>query len=63
MKERTAQPLTPERLKGRADRVRAVLADRFGHHVTDEESAEMRRKMHEATAARRSSPVEAEPFR
>jgi hypothetical protein len=43
---------------GRSHRV--PLAERFGHHVTDEESAEKRRKMREATAAHRAAALLAE---
>jgi hypothetical protein len=50
-----AQALTPEHLKARADRTRALLAERFGHYVTDEESAEARRGMRDATAAHRAT--------
>ncbi|WP_369248414.1 hypothetical protein [Streptomyces sp. R41] len=53
MQDFAAQALTPEQLKERAERTRALLADHFGHYVTDEESAEMRRRMREATAAHR----------
>ncbi|MDX3136116.1 Arc family DNA-binding protein [Streptomyces europaeiscabiei] len=55
-----AQTLTPEQIKERADRTRALIADRFGHYVSDEESAEMRRKMREATAAHRAALAESE---
>lgn len=55
MQEIAAQTLTPEQIKERAERTRALLAERFGHYVTDEESAEMRRKMREATAAHRAA--------
>ncbi|MFJ3303200.1 hypothetical protein ACIPSA_08785 [Streptomyces sp. NPDC086549] len=47
----------------RADRTRALLAELSGHDVTDEESAEMRRKMREATAAHRAALAEAESSR
>ncbi|MGW2044355.1 hypothetical protein ACWCPF_04110 [Streptomyces sp. NPDC001858] len=50
-----AQLLTPEQIKERADRTRTLLAERFGRHVSDEESAEMRRKMREAAAAHRAA--------
>ena len=60
MQEIAAQTLTPEQIKERADRTRALLAERFGHYVTDEESAEMRRRMREATAAQRAALAEAE---
>lgn len=60
MQEIAAQTLTPEQIKERADRTRALLAERFGHYVTDEESAEMRRKMREATAVHRAALAEAE---
>ncbi|MGX1909838.1 hypothetical protein ACWIID_13350 [Streptomyces phaeochromogenes] len=63
MQEIAAQTLTPEQIRDRADRTRAVLADRFGHFVTDEESAEMRRKMREATAAHRAALAKAESSR
>ncbi|WP_326721311.1 hypothetical protein OHT59_19600 [Streptomyces sp. NBC_00243] len=43
--------------------VRDQLAERFGHYVTDEESAEMRRKMREATAAHRAALAETESSR
>lgn len=55
MQEIAAQTLTPEQIRERADRMRTLLAERFGHYVTDEESAEMRRKMREATAAHRAA--------
>lgn len=55
MQEIAAQTLTPEQIRARADRTRALLAERFGHDVTDEESAEMRRRMREATAAHRAA--------
>lgn len=60
MREIAAQTLTPEQIKERAARTRALLAERFGHYVTDEESAEMRRKMREATAAHRSALTDVE---
>ena len=63
MHEIAAQTLTPEQIKERAERTRALLAERFGHYVTDEESAEMRRKMREASAAHRAAPAEVEPDR
>ena len=63
MQEIAAQTLTPEQIKERADRTRALLAERFGHYVTDEESAEMRRKMREATSAHRAALAEAESSR
>ncbi|WP_420034158.1 hypothetical protein ACN2WE_17830 [Streptomyces sp. cg28] len=49
------QTLTPAQITERAERTRAVLAERFGHEVTDEESARMRRRMREATAAHRAT--------
>ncbi|WP_327430806.1 Arc family DNA-binding protein [Streptomyces sp. NBC_01236] len=55
MWEIAAQTLTPDQIRERADRARSLLAERFGHYVTDEESAEMRRKMREATAAHRAA--------
>ncbi|MFF4502133.1 Arc family DNA-binding protein [Streptomyces sp. NPDC001401] len=58
MREIAAQTLTPEQTKARADRTRTLLAERFGHDVTDEESAEMRRRMREATAAHRATLAE-----
>ncbi|CAM5740460.1 hypothetical protein SALBM311S_00652 [Streptomyces alboniger] len=61
MQDIAAQTLTPEQIRERADRTRAVLAERFGHHVSDEESAEMRRKMREASAAHRAAQAETEP--
>ncbi|WP_210585579.1 Arc family DNA-binding protein [Streptomyces sp. GESEQ-35] len=61
MQEIAAQTLTPEQVKERADRTRTLLAERFGHYVMDEETAEMRRKMREATAAHRAALAEAEP--
>ncbi|WP_257004245.1 hypothetical protein [Streptomyces sp. SA15] len=61
VQEIAAQTLTPEQIKERADRTRTLLAERFGHYVTDEESAEMRRKMREAAAAHRAALAEAEP--
>ncbi|WP_316740269.1 hypothetical protein [Streptomyces sp. MK7] len=48
-----AQTLTSDEIRGRADRTRVLLAERFGHYVTDEESTEMRRRMREATPASR----------
>ncbi|MFJ4815907.1 hypothetical protein [Streptomyces sp. NPDC088801] len=63
MQEIAAQTLTPEQIKERAEHTRTLLAERFGHDVTDEESAEMRRKMREATAAHRAALAEAEPSR
>jgi oligoendopeptidase F len=60
MQDIAAQTLTPEQIKERADRTRALLAERFGHDVTDAESAEMRRKMRAATAAHRAALAEAE---
>lgn len=63
MQEIAAQTLTPEQIKERAEHTRALLAERFGHYVTDEESAEMRRKMREATAAHRAALAEAESSR
>ncbi|GAB2982089.1 hypothetical protein GCM10023080_055360 [Streptomyces pseudoechinosporeus] len=63
MQDIAAQTLTPEQIKERADRTRALLAERFGHDVTDEESAEMRRKMLAATAAHRAALAEAEATR
>jgi predicted transcriptional regulator len=63
MQEIAAQTLTPEQIKERAEHTRALLAERFGHHVTDEESAEMRRKMREATAAHRAALAEADSSR
>ncbi|MGW1746316.1 hypothetical protein ACWCRD_11990 [Streptomyces sp. NPDC002092] len=61
MEEMAAQTLAPEQIKERADRTRALLAERFGHYVTDDESAEMRRRMREATAVHRSVLAETEP--
>ncbi|WP_237773328.1 MULTISPECIES: hypothetical protein [Streptomyces] len=55
MQDLAAQMLNPEQIQERADRTRAVLAERFGHDVTDEETAEMRRKMSEAAAAYRAA--------
>lgn len=55
MQEIAAQTLTPEQIKARAERTRALLAERFGHYVTDEESAEMRRGMRDASAAHRAA--------
>lgn len=63
MQDIAAQTLTPEQIRDRADRTRALLADRFGHDVSDEESAEMRRKMREATAAHRADLAGAESSR
>ncbi|MFF7387150.1 Arc family DNA-binding protein [Streptomyces scabiei] len=61
MQDIAAQTLTPEQIKERADRTRAVLAERFGHEMSEEESAEMRRKMWEATAAHRAALAQVEP--
>ncbi|MEV2217366.1 Arc family DNA-binding protein [Streptomyces sp. NPDC050997] len=61
MQDIAAQTLTPAQVRERADRTRAVLAERFGHYISDEESAEMRRKMREAAAAHRAAPAETEP--
>ncbi|WBO64132.1 hypothetical protein [Streptomyces camelliae] len=55
LQEIAAQTLTPEQIKARADRTRGLLAERFGHDVTDAESAEMRHRMREATAAHRAA--------
>ncbi|WP_460065894.1 Arc family DNA-binding protein [Streptomyces sp. YKOK-I1] len=63
MQDIAAQMLTPEQIRERADRTRALLAERFGHYVSDEESAEMRRKMREAAAAQRAALAEAESSR
>ncbi|MEU1268167.1 Arc family DNA-binding protein [Streptomyces sp. NPDC005799] len=63
MQEIAAQTLTPEQIKERADRTRDLLAERFGHYVTDEESAEMRRKMREATAVHRATLTQPEQSR
>ncbi|MEU2287936.1 Arc family DNA-binding protein [Streptomyces sp. NPDC013178] len=63
MREIAAQTLTPDQIMERADHTRALLVERFGHYVTDEESAEMRRKMREATAAHRAALAEAERSR
>ncbi|MGY5010751.1 Arc family DNA-binding protein [Streptomyces sp. 900105755] len=60
MQEIAAQTPTPEQIQERAERTCALLAERFGHYVTDEESAETRRKMREATAAHRAALAEAE---
>ena len=60
MQEMAAQTLAPEQIRGRGSRTRALLAERFGHHVTDEESAEVRRRMREATVAHRTAPAGAE---
>ncbi|MEU2335542.1 Arc family DNA-binding protein [Streptomyces sp. NPDC006654] len=61
MQDIAAQTLTPEQIRERADRTRALLAERFGHHVSDEESAVMRRKMREAAAAHRAASAQGEP--
>lgn len=61
--EIVARTLTPEQIKERADHTRALLAERFGHDVSDKESAEMRREMREATAAHRAALAEAESSR
>jgi hypothetical protein len=60
MQDIAAQTLTPEQIKERADRTRALLAERFGHEVSEEESAEMRRKMREATDAHRAALAQGE---
>ncbi|MFG2788725.1 hypothetical protein [Streptomyces sp. NPDC048419] len=52
--------LTLEQIRARADRTRALLAERFGHYVTDEEFAAMRRRMREASASRRDRSEDAE---
>jgi hypothetical protein len=59
MQEIAAQTLTPEQIEERADRTRALLAERFGHDVTDEDSAAMRRRMRESTNAHRDANAEA----
>ncbi|OKJ87661.1 hypothetical protein AMK31_10895 [Streptomyces sp. TSRI0107] len=63
MQEIAAQTLTPEQIKERAERVRALLSERLGHNVSEEESAEMRRRMRDATAAYRAALADAEPSR
>jgi hypothetical protein len=63
MQEIAAETLTPEQIEARADRVRALLAERFGHYVSDEESAGMRRRMREATAAHRAALADVEHSR
>ncbi|SPF02785.1 Arc family DNA-binding protein [Streptomyces sp. MA5143a] len=63
MQDIAAQTLTPEQIRERADRTRALLAERFGHEVSEEESAEMRRKMREATDAHRAALAQGEPSR
>ncbi|WP_454317041.1 Arc family DNA-binding protein [Streptomyces phaeoluteigriseus] len=63
MQEIAAETLTAEQIKERADHTRMLLAERFGHYVSDEESAEMRRKMREASAAHRAGLAESEPSR
>lgn len=63
LQETAAQTLTPEQIKERADRTRGVLAERFGHCVTDEESAEMRRKIRKAAAVHRAALAEADSSR
>ncbi|MFD9326431.1 Arc family DNA-binding protein [Streptomyces sp. NPDC060065] len=63
MQEIAAQTLTPDQIRERADRTRSLLSELFGHYVTDEESAEMRRKMREATAAHRAALAETESSR
>lgn len=63
MQEIAAQTLTPEQISERAERTRALIAEHFGHYVTDEESADMRRKMREATAAHRAALAGAESAR
>lgn len=59
MQEIAAQTLTPEQIEERADRTRALLAERFGHDVTDEDSAAMRRRMRESTNAHRAANARA----
>ncbi|OQD56098.1 hypothetical protein BM536_012720 [Streptomyces phaeoluteigriseus] len=61
MQEIAAEVLTPEQIEERADHTRTLLAERFGHYVSDEESAEMRRKMRAASAAHRAGPAGSEP--
>ncbi|WP_405647102.1 Arc family DNA-binding protein [Streptomyces sp. NBC_00019] len=63
MQEIAAETLTPEQIEARAERVRTLLAERFGHYVSDEESAEMRRRMREATAAHRAALADVEHSR
>lgn len=63
MQEIAAQSMTPEQIRERAERTRALLAKRFGHDVTDEDSVAMRRRMREASAAHRAALEEAEPSR
>ncbi|WP_320778041.1 Arc family DNA-binding protein [Streptomyces sp. CRN 30] len=60
MQDIAAQTMTPDQIRERAERTRDLLAERFGHDVSDEESAEMRRRMREASAARRAALAEAE---
>lgn len=60
MQEIAAQTLTPEQIRERADRTRTLLAERFGHYVTDEESEQMRRRMRETSVAHRAALAEAE---
>jgi predicted transcriptional regulator len=50
--------LTPEERRERAERARAYMAEHFGHYVTDEESAEMGRKMRAAAAAHRAETAD-----
>ncbi|CAL9451539.1 hypothetical protein SUDANB120_02451 [Streptomyces sp. enrichment culture] len=44
--------LTSEERRERAERAREYMAEHFGVRVTDEESAEMRRKIRQAFAGR-----------
>ncbi len=63
MQDIAAQTLISEQIKERADRTRALLAERFGHEVSEEESAAMRRKMREASAAHRAALAQVESSR
>jgi hypothetical protein len=58
IEEFATSTLTPEERRERAERARAYIAEQFGHYVSDEESAEMGRKMRAAAAAHRAGTVD-----
>ncbi|MFF3489619.1 hypothetical protein ACFYXC_41350 [Streptomyces sp. NPDC002701] len=49
--------LTDEERRERADRTRAYLAEHFGVEVTDEESADMGRKLRDAFSRQADTPA------